>query len=176
MDLEVLKRVGNGSMFLIQFYGALYFDSKILIIMELMDSSIEMFCLKAKKLKVKLPEHFNAAIAFSVLSALSFMKKMKLIHRDVKPSNILINSDGQIKLCDFGISGITKNSICNSYKGCQLYMAVLFYNKNYIKKATVEQFSIKVIFFKPEKIRISEIGYNIKSDIWSLGISLVLFF
>jgi serine/threonine protein kinase len=135
MDLEVLKRVGNGCSFLIRFYGALFVDSNILIVTEVMDTSIELFCLKAAKLKLKLPENFMALIGYSVLSALSYMKKLKLIHRDVKPSNILVNSNGEIKLCDFGISGITIDSICNSYKGCQRYMAVcsfFFYCSKYV--------------------------------------------
>lgn len=36
---------------------------------------------------------------------------MNLIHRDVKPSNILLNRHGQVKICDFGISGHLTNSL-----------------------------------------------------------------
>jgi serine/threonine protein kinase len=124
MDLEVSIKIGNGCPFLIHFYGALYADSCVWILSEIMDSSLEKFCSKAAALHVKLPESFYALISYSVLNALGYMKNLKLIHRDIKPSNILLNSNGDVKLCDFGISGWTTNSVCNTFKGnlnCRLY-------------------------------------------------------
>ena len=48
-----------------------------------------------------------------------------MIHRDVKPSNILINRDGQVKICDFGISGHLVDSVAKTMDaGCKPYMAV----------------------------------------------------
>jgi serine/threonine protein kinase len=117
MDLEVSIKIGNGCPFLIHFYGALYAESYVWILSEIMDSSLEKFCSKAAALHVKLPESFYALISYSVLNALSYMKNLKLIHRDIKPSNILLNSNGDVKLCDFGISGWTTNSVCNTFKG-----------------------------------------------------------
>ena len=43
---------------------------------------------------------------------------------DVKPTNVLINSNGEIKLCDFGVSGILVESVAKTYTGCSFYMAV----------------------------------------------------
>ena len=41
-----------------------------------------------------------------IVKALFYLKeKHGVIHRDVKPSNILLDERGQVKLCDFGISG-----------------------------------------------------------------------
>lgn len=47
-----------------------------------------------------------------------------LCHLDVKPSNILVNSRGEIKLCDFGVSGQLIDSMANSFVGTRSYMSV----------------------------------------------------
>jgi len=76
----------------------------------------------------------------------------KCFSLDVKPSNILIDEQGNIKLCDFGISGVLIESKAKSRNaGCAAYMS-------------------------PERINPSSFGkpdYDIRADIWSLGISLV---
>lgn len=43
---------------------------------------------------------------------------------DVKPSNILVNSRGEINLCDFGVSGQLIDSMANSFVGTRSYMSV----------------------------------------------------
>ncbi len=51
-------------------------------------------------------------------------EKHAIIHRDVKPSNILVNSGGEIKICDFGVSGQLIDSLANSFVGTRSYMSV----------------------------------------------------
>lgn len=57
----------------------------------------------------------------SVLKGLTYLReKHQIMHRDVKPSNILVNSSGEIKLCDFGVSGQLIDSMANSFVGTRL--------------------------------------------------------
>lgn len=150
MDLEVPIKLGDGCPFLIKYYGALHAESYIWILTEVMDTSLDRFYAKAFALDKPLTEPFISKVSFAVVSSLNYMKSLKLMHRDIKPSNILINATGEIKVCDFGISGFTTNSVCSTFKGCQRYMP-------------------------PEKINpeLAKNGYNVKADIWSLGISLI---
>lgn len=66
-------------------------------------------------------------IFFKIVDALNFLKSKSILHRDVKPSNILINQNPiTFKLCDFGICGQLIDSVARTMmKGTRIYLAVL---------------------------------------------------
>ena len=51
-----------------------------------------------------LPDEIVAAISWQVCQALSYAHVRSIVHRDVKPSNLLVTRNGLVKLCDFGIA------------------------------------------------------------------------
>eukprot|EP01129_Flabellula_baltica_P012336 TRINITY_DN5555_c0_g1_i2.p1 TRINITY_DN5555_c0_g1~~TRINITY_DN5555_c0_g1_i2.p1 ORF type:complete len:193 (+),score=27.60 TRINITY_DN5555_c0_g1_i2:475-1053(+) len=53
---------------------------------------------------VSFNEREIAYVLYSVVSAIKYLHKLRIIHRDVKSQNILINCSGSVKLGDFGLS------------------------------------------------------------------------
>lgn len=129
---------------IVGFYGAFYSDGEISICMEYMDGgSLDLILKRAGRI----PESILGKITLAVLKGLSYLRdKHAIMHRDVKPSNILVNSSGEIKICDFGVSGQLIDSMANSFVGTRSYMS-------------------------PERLQGNH--YSVQSDIWSLGLSLV---
>ncbi|KAL4880952.1 kinase-like domain-containing protein [Aspergillus karnatakaensis] len=151
MELDILHRCV--SPFIIDFYGAFFQEGAVYICVEFMDGgSID------KLYDEGIPENILRKMALSTVMGLKTLKDdHNIIHRDVKPTNILVNSRGQIKICDFGVSGNLVASIARTNIGCQSYMA-------------------------PERIAgggVQQPGatgggtYSVQSDIWSLGLSII---
>jgi mitogen-activated protein kinase kinase len=150
MELDILHRCV--SPFIIDFYGAFFQEGSVYICIEYMDGG------SVDKLYADgVPEGVLKKITLSTVMGLKSLKDdHNIIHRDVKPTNILVNSRGQVKICDFGVSGNLVASIAKTNIGCQSYMA-------------------------PERISgggMASAGsaggtYSVQSDIWSLGLTII---
>jgi eukaryotic-like serine/threonine-protein kinase len=79
---------------------ALRFEDHLLMIMELVEGA----SLDAKLREGKLGVGPSIDIMCQTLAALSYAHQRGVIHRDVKPANILITPSGLVKLTDFGIA------------------------------------------------------------------------
>ena len=95
-----------------------------------------------------LPPARAAEIAASAADALAFAHEAGLVHRDVKPGNIMITRDGSVKVMDFGIArAVSADSVTQT--------AAVFGTASY---------------FSPEQARGERVDH--RSDIYSLGVVL----
>ncbi|XP_052245877.1 serine/threonine-protein kinase 36-like isoform X2 [Dreissena polymorpha] len=72
-----------------------------------------------------LPEEQVQHIAAQLVSALYYLHSHRILHRDMKPQNILLGKGGIVKLCDFGFArAMSFNTlVLTSIKGTPLYMS-----------------------------------------------------
>ncbi|VEL25349.1 unnamed protein product [Protopolystoma xenopodis] len=144
MDLNVVTKSCDCP-HIVKCLGIFFTTSDVWICMEIMSTCLDKLL---KNHGRPFPEKVLGKITVAIIKALEYLKTIhKVMHRDVKPSNMLLSSKGEVKLCDFGISGKLKDSIARSRQlGCIGYMA-------------------------PE--RLDTPTYDVRADVWSLGISLV---
>ncbi len=97
----------------------------------------------------KLPENEVRNLADQIAIGLSYAHSKKIIHKDIKPQNILLSKNGKVKIMDFGISETVRSSMSrvenSSSAGTLLYMS-------------------------PEQIKGMNVGQE--ADIYSFGITL----
>jgi fused-like protein len=115
-------------------------DTEICVVTELAEGELFQILEDDKKL----PEDEVQKVAYQLVSALFYLHSHRILHRDMKPQNVLIGKAGCVKLCDFGLARAmsTKTMMLTSIKGTPLYMS-------------------------PELVQ--EKPYNHNSDLWSLG-------
>jgi len=125
-------------------YSALTLDNQLVMLMEYVDGATI-----ASRLQ-RGPIRPADAIDYSeqILSALSYAHKMNVIHRDVKPSNLMLSPQGVVKLMDFGIAR-PNNELGMTLTGTTLG------SLNYMS---------------PEQVRGSDV--DARSDLYSFGVSL----
>ena len=53
---------------------------------------------------VSMDEEHVKIIIYNLLCSLNFIHSAQIMHRDLKSANVLINSDCNVKICDFGLA------------------------------------------------------------------------
>ncbi len=113
------------------------------IVMELVDGS----SLAADLARWPLDEERAVDVTLQLSAALAYAHDLAIVHRDVKPANVLLTRDGRVKLADFGIARGLGDGATLTTAGSVLGT---------------------LAYLSPEQARGDAIGTA--SDIWSLGI------
>lgn len=72
------------------------------LVMDYVDSDLKKVFNSSKKIEFN--EEHVLIILYNTLCSMNFIHSAGIMHRDIKPANILIDSECQVKICDFGFS------------------------------------------------------------------------
>ncbi|KAI8377509.1 uncharacterized protein BYT42DRAFT_496875 [Radiomyces spectabilis] len=154
-EMKVMEMLNHRN--IVQYFGMEVHRDKVYIFMEYCENgSLGSLLEHGGRIEDEL---YIVDYAYQLLSGLAYLHENNIVHRDIKPDNILIDYEGQLKLSDFGAAKITAkgqktmgrttmNMNVNSLAGTPMYMA-------------------------PEVITGGDTGRKGSMDIWSLGCCIV---
>lgn len=92
-------------------------------------------------------------IFYQVLRGLLYIHSANVIHRDIKPGNILINSECDVKICDFGMARVAKQS------------------QNSLDSEAAREMTeyVATRWYRAPEIMLSWTEYTSAVDVWSVG-------
>jgi len=129
---------------IVRFYDAFMENNSMYIAMELLSGGdLGNIIHKAQKANTLIDEEVVWPLLVESCCGLKYLHDRRMLHRDLKPQNIMLDSQGHVKLVDFGFTKLlAANQLAMSVVGTPLYMS-------------------------PELLR--KQGYDDRTDVWSLG-------
>lgn len=150
-EVGILSRCDHPN--IIKFYGFEVCENSVTFLMELMECNLEHFIKEKAEL---VTTKFIIEAFFSLLDSLNYLhQKFNIIHRDIKPQNILINHNHEIKLSDFGTVKGRKGTITEKIVGSKYFLAPELY-----------------IAMRKSKNFEATVNYS-KCDVFSLGLTIL---
>jgi eukaryotic-like serine/threonine-protein kinase len=122
---------------------------------------IDGVTLRRKMASEQLETHEILDIAVQVASALEEAHSVGIIHRDIKPDNIMVRRNGYVKVLDFGLAKLTESSVDRTESDGEAATRVLVQTDAGVVMGTSH-------YMSPEQARGKQVDG--RSDIWSLGV------
>ena len=173
-ETKVLADLDNPMV--VKYYKTFNEDGALFILMEFMDNGDIGGIYKASKILEKpIPEERIYDIFIQAMRGLTYIHSKNLLHRDIKPDNLFITVDGNVKLGDFGVSAALENENDNNNNNNN------FNNMNELNKKKKKMIGgVKStgtvvgtpLYMSPEMI--NYLKYDLKTDVYSMGVTFFL--
>ncbi|KAK0555761.1 negative regulator of the PHO system [Tilletia horrida] len=112
-EISLMKELRHPN--IVRLYDVMHTESKLMLVFEFMDQDLKKY-MDIHGDRGALDPHTVRVFMFQLLKGTAFCHENRVLHRDLKPQNLLINKRGELKLGDFGLArafGIPVNTFSN---------------------------------------------------------------
>jgi serine/threonine protein kinase len=141
-EISLMKELKHEN--IVCLHDVIHTENKLMLVFEYMDKDLKKY-MDTHGNRGALPPDTIKSFMFQLLKGIAFCHANRVLHRDLKPQNLLINSKGQLKLGDFGLArafGIPVNTFSNE---------------------------VVTLWYRAPDVLLGSRTYNTSIDIWSAG-------
>lgn len=141
-EISLMKELKHES--IVSLYDVIHTENKLMLVFEFMDRDLKRY-MDTRGDRGQLDPVTIKSFMHQLLKGIAFCHDNRVLHRDLKPQNLLINKKGQLKLGDFGLArafGIPVNTFSNE---------------------------VVTLWYRAPDVLLGSRTYNTSIDIWSAG-------
>lgn len=141
-EISLMKELRHDN--IVALHDVIHTENKLMLVFEYMDKDLKKH-MDARGPHGQLDPMSIKSFMQQLLRGIAFCHENRVLHRDLKPQNLLINSKGQLKLGDFGLArafGIPVNTFSNE---------------------------VVTLWYRAPDVLLGSRTYNTSIDIWSAG-------
>ncbi|KAI1607874.1 non-specific serine/threonine protein kinase [Exophiala viscosa] len=141
-EISLMKELKHEN--IVTLYDVIHTENKLMLVFEYMDKDLKKY-MDARGDRGQLDQVTIKRFMQDLLRGTAFCHENRVLHRDLKPQNLLINTKGQLKLADFGLArafGIPVNTFSNE---------------------------VVTLWYRAPDVLLGSRTYNTSIDIWSAG-------
>ncbi|XP_066559266.1 cyclin-dependent kinase 18 [Amia ocellicauda] len=139
-EVSLLKNLKHAN--IVTLHDIIHTDRSLTLVFEYLDSDLKQYLDNCGNI---MSMHNVKIFTFQLLRGLSYCHKRKILHRDLKPQNLLINDKGELKLADFGLA-----------------RAQSVPTKTYSNE-------VVTLWYRPPDVLLGSTEYSTQIDMWGVG-------
>ena len=139
-EISLMKELKHDN--IVGLHDVIHTENKLMLVFEYMDKDLKKYM---DTYGAPLPSDKIKSFMFQLLRGVAFCHERHVLHRDLKPQNLLINKKGELKLADFGLArafGIPVNTFSNE---------------------------VVTLWYRAPDVLLGSRSYDTSIDIWSAG-------
>ena len=141
-EISLMKELKHEN--IVSLHDVIHTENKLMLVFEYMDKDLKKY-MDSRGDRGQLDYITIKSFMYQLLQGITFCHDNRVLHRDLKPQNLLINNKGQLKLADFGLArafGIPVNTFSNE---------------------------VVTLWYRAPDVLLGSRTYNTSIDIWSAG-------